>query len=216
VIQLDKKPAIIVREPDATRQPTPQDIQLMSKHRVLNFKPQLRPEWQGQDGQHETEQPDHSASSSDSITSSTQVRFSVHTGVGTVAIIYPTQGGAGVHTRPADLSVGLQWAQPALTDADPAKFEAWLATQLAPLEAAGVHLTALELGNEINGPYFNGDFLPAQASGRVLGLSDLDNPNDPEGPSGPGDFHPESLTDSGLDTLASSGSCHRVKAAAFH
>src|ERR1700756_486335 len=35
-------------------------------------------------------------------------------------------------------------------------------------------------------------------------------------PSGPGDFHPESLTDSGLDTLASSGSCHRLKAAAFH
>ena len=56
-----------------------------------------------------------------------------------------------------------------------------LATQLAPLEAAGVHLTALELGNEINGPYFNGDFLPALASGRVLGISDLDNPNDPEG-----------------------------------
>src|SRR6202171_1070490 len=31
-IQLDKEPAIIVREPDATRQPTPHDIQLMSKH----------------------------------------------------------------------------------------------------------------------------------------------------------------------------------------
>jgi hypothetical protein len=37
-IQLDKEPAIIVREPDATRQPTPHDIQLMSKHRVLSFK----------------------------------------------------------------------------------------------------------------------------------------------------------------------------------
>ena len=34
-------------------------------------------------------------------------------------------------------------------------------------------------------------------------------------PSGPGEFHPEPLTDSGLDTLASSGSCHRTKAAAF-
>jgi hypothetical protein len=29
----------MVREPDATRQPTPQDIQLMSKRRVLSFKP---------------------------------------------------------------------------------------------------------------------------------------------------------------------------------
>jgi hypothetical protein len=51
----------MVREPDATRQPTPHDIQLMSKHRVLGFKPQLRLEWRGQDGQNETEQPDHSA-----------------------------------------------------------------------------------------------------------------------------------------------------------
>src|SRR6266852_4921112 len=60
-------------------QPTPQDIQLMSKHRVLSFKAQLRLEWRGQDGQNETEQPDHSASLGDSITSSTQIRFSVHT-----------------------------------------------------------------------------------------------------------------------------------------
>jgi len=29
----------VVREPDATMQPTPHDIQLMSKHRVLSFKP---------------------------------------------------------------------------------------------------------------------------------------------------------------------------------
>src|SRR5450631_3296963 len=46
-IELDKEPAIMVREPDATRQPTPHDIQLMSKHRVLSFKPQLRLEWRG-------------------------------------------------------------------------------------------------------------------------------------------------------------------------
>src|SRR3984893_5311780 len=83
-IQLDKEPAIIVREPDATRQPTPHDIQLMSKHRVLSFKPQLRLEWRGQDGQNETEQPDHSASLGDSITASTRITFSVHTGGRTV------------------------------------------------------------------------------------------------------------------------------------
>jgi hypothetical protein len=71
----------MVREPDATRQPTPHDIQLMSKHRVLSFKPQLRLEWRGQDGQNETEQPDHSASLGDSITASTRIRFSVHTPV---------------------------------------------------------------------------------------------------------------------------------------
>src|ERR1700709_686824 len=69
----------MVREPDATMQPAPQDIQLMSMHRVLSLKPHLRLEWRGQDGQSETEQPDHSASLGDSITSSTRIRFSVHT-----------------------------------------------------------------------------------------------------------------------------------------
>jgi hypothetical protein len=37
-IQLDKEPAIVVREPDAAMQPTPQDNQLMSKHRVLSLE----------------------------------------------------------------------------------------------------------------------------------------------------------------------------------
>src|SRR6202045_966160 len=69
----------MVGEPDATMQPTLQDNQLMSKHHVLSLKPQLRLEWRGQDGQSETEQPDHSASLGDSITSSTQIGFSVHT-----------------------------------------------------------------------------------------------------------------------------------------
>src|SRR5882762_11660583 len=75
----------MVREPDATMQPTLQDNQLMSKHRVLSLKPQLRLEWRGQDGQNETEQPDHSASLGDSITASTRIRFSVHTRLATPA-----------------------------------------------------------------------------------------------------------------------------------
>jgi hypothetical protein len=33
---------------------TPQNDQLMSKRRVLGFKPALRLEWRGQDGQYET------------------------------------------------------------------------------------------------------------------------------------------------------------------
>src|SRR5437588_10242505 len=70
----------MVGEPDATMQPAPQDHQLMSKHRVLSLKPDLRLERRGQDGQNETEQPDHSASLGDSITSSTRIRFSVHAG----------------------------------------------------------------------------------------------------------------------------------------
>jgi hypothetical protein len=78
-VQLDKEPAIIVRKPDATLEPAPQDIQLMSEHRVLSFKPQLRLEWEGQDGQNETEPPDHSTNLGDSIAPSTPLGFLVHT-----------------------------------------------------------------------------------------------------------------------------------------
>jgi hypothetical protein len=78
-VQLDEEPAIIIREPDTAMQSTPQDNQLMSKRRVLGFKPQLRLERRGQHGQNETEQPDHSANLGDSFTASNRTRFSVHT-----------------------------------------------------------------------------------------------------------------------------------------
>jgi hypothetical protein len=45
----------MVRQPHATMQLAIQDIQLVSKHGVLSFKPQLRLEWRGQGGQDETE-----------------------------------------------------------------------------------------------------------------------------------------------------------------
>jgi len=72
--KLDKEQAIVVREPDATVQAAPQHIQLVSKHRVLSFKPERRLKWRGQDAQKETEQPNHSASLSDSTTSSNGIR----------------------------------------------------------------------------------------------------------------------------------------------
>jgi hypothetical protein len=81
-IQLDKEPAITVREPDTITQPPPQDHQLMPKRRVLGFKPQPRLERRGKDRQHETEKPDHLASLGDFATSSTRTRFSVHTTAG--------------------------------------------------------------------------------------------------------------------------------------
>jgi hypothetical protein len=54
-IQLNEEPAIMVREPDATMQLTPQDNQLMSERRILCFKSALRLERRSQDGQNETE-----------------------------------------------------------------------------------------------------------------------------------------------------------------
>src|ERR1700692_4292752 len=77
--QLDKEPAIVVREPDAAALPTPQDNQLMSKHRVLCLKPHLRLEWRGEEAHNETDQPNHFANLDDSITASTRIRFAVYT-----------------------------------------------------------------------------------------------------------------------------------------
>ena len=50
-----------------------------SQHRILSLKSQIRPEWRSQDGQSETEQPDHSTSLGNSVTSSTRMRFPAHT-----------------------------------------------------------------------------------------------------------------------------------------
>jgi hypothetical protein len=53
----------------------------MSERDILSLKPDLRLEWQGQDGHDETQEPDHSASLGDSGAPSTRIKFSVHTGV---------------------------------------------------------------------------------------------------------------------------------------
>src|SRR6478609_728950 len=80
-IQLDKEPAIAVCEFDAPAQLAPQNDQLMSEHGIFSLKPDLRLEWRGQSGHHETQKPDHSASLGDSVMSSTQTGFSAHTGI---------------------------------------------------------------------------------------------------------------------------------------
>jgi hypothetical protein len=48
-IQLDKKPAVVVRQPDPALHFTPQNHQLMSERRVLRFEPALRLEWRSQE-----------------------------------------------------------------------------------------------------------------------------------------------------------------------
>jgi hypothetical protein len=60
-VQLDEEPAIIVGEPDPALHLTPQNDQLMPECRILCFKPALRLEWRGQDGQEKTEQCKHCA-----------------------------------------------------------------------------------------------------------------------------------------------------------
>jgi hypothetical protein len=51
--QLDKEPAVVVCQPDPALHLASQNDQL-SERCVLGFKPALRLEWRGQDGQYET------------------------------------------------------------------------------------------------------------------------------------------------------------------
>jgi hypothetical protein len=72
------------------------------------------------------------------------------------------------------------WGRYSLSELNPQEFAAALKLLLDKLEAAGVRLAALELGNEINTTGFNGD-LSDPGSGRELKLAALNNANDPEG-----------------------------------
>jgi hypothetical protein len=107
------------------------------------------------------------------------IKASQH-GIGSVVMVSPFRGNTGKHALPVDAKAGRPWGLPALSDADPEGFTEWFAPTLASLEAAGVRITAFELGNELNTPRFNADFHPEDTSSRVLGLSDLNNPHDRE------------------------------------
>jgi len=103
-------------------------------------------------------------------------------GIGAVVIVSPFEA-SKARWHQAGNAANAPWAAPNLTDTDPEKFKVWLAAELASLEAQGVSLTAFELGNEINGAGNNGDipFPAPAAAARVLGLADLNNPNDTDG-----------------------------------
>jgi len=93
-------------------------------------------------------------------------------GIGSVVVVVPSSGSKVRAKAPR--------TQVPLSEINPQQFADWLKPVLDRLDAAGVRLTAIELGNEINTPGFNAD-VPTPGTGRVLGLSDLKNPNDPEG-----------------------------------
>jgi hypothetical protein len=57
----------------------------MSEHGIFSLKPDLRLEWRGQGGHHETQKPDHLG---DSVTSSTRIGFSVHTTITRLACTF--------------------------------------------------------------------------------------------------------------------------------
>lgn len=95
-------------------------------------------------------------------------------GIGAVVIVDPTAGSAAAaqHARKAAPPL-TTWAVGRLSDADPEGFKTWLAPQLQALQRNGVKLTALEIGNELNSPGYNGDF-NVPGNGRLLGFDDLE------------------------------------------
>jgi hypothetical protein len=102
-------------------------------------------------------------------------------GIGAVVFVNPSAGGTNnTHAFPADKSAGRPWPVPALSDADPEGFRKWFEAELAKLDAAGVRITAFELGNELNTTRFNADFGAEKTPGRKLRLSELENPRDPQ------------------------------------
>src|SRR5260370_39521241 len=66
-IELDEEPAVVVREASSALQLASQDDHLMSKHRILRLKPDVRLEWRGHPGPNEADQPDHRASFADAV-----------------------------------------------------------------------------------------------------------------------------------------------------
>jgi hypothetical protein len=93
-------------------------------------------------------------------------------GVGAVVVVYPYMGSKAKPKR--------SWADVPLSELKPQEFVDGFQPILDKLETAGVRLTAMELGNEINTSGYNGD-IATPGSGRDLRLSDLNNPDDPEG-----------------------------------
>jgi hypothetical protein len=79
-------------------------------------------------------------------------------------------------TRPADEKRHMRSAMP-LSAADPERSKAYFQSVFDKLDADGVRLAAIEAGNEINWPDFNGDF-PVPGQGKAFTLDDLSR--DPE------------------------------------
>jgi len=93
-------------------------------------------------------------------------------GIDCVVIVYPFLGSTA---KPKG-----GWGRYSLSALNAQEFTAAFKPLFDKLEAAGVRLAALELGNEINTTGFNGD-LSDPGSGRELKLAALNNANDLEG-----------------------------------
>jgi hypothetical protein len=96
-------------------------------------------------------------------------------GIGLV-LVAGIQVSPNTQQRPADAKRHMRSAMP-LSSADPELSRTYFQTLFDKLDAKGVVLTGVELGNEINWTDFNGDF-PIPGQGKAFSLEDLSR--DPE------------------------------------
>lgn len=94
-----------------------------------------------------------------------------------VELLLELQYRAGAQRRPIAKELPNMWPSYPLSSADPTRFRALVEPLFEKLEDLGITFAAFELGNEINGTAFNGEF-PIPGKGRVFGLEDLTS--DPE------------------------------------
>jgi hypothetical protein len=94
-------------------------------------------------------------------------------------LIVGPQYSPGAPTRPYQPNAfPAMWGGPPLSYADPALSKTFFQHLFDSLEANGIVLAGVELGNEINWAAFNPEF-PLPGEGKILSLQDLDH--DPEG-----------------------------------
>jgi hypothetical protein len=96
-------------------------------------------------------------------------------GIGLVLVTGPVFS-PNASLRPADPQRHMRSAMP-LSYADPERSQVYYQTIFDKLDAYGITLTGVELGNEINWTDFNGDF-PVPGQGKAFSLDDLSR--DPE------------------------------------
>jgi hypothetical protein len=89
-----------------------------------------------------------------------------------VELIVHLEYGPAVARRRIVEDMPEMWPSYPLSSADPARFGAVFEPLFNRLEGLGITFAALELGNEINGSAFNGDF-PVPGKGLVFGQVDL-------------------------------------------
>jgi hypothetical protein len=104
------------------------------------------------------------------------IRRAYERGIKTVLIVQ-LQYREDAHRRPAVQGLPEMWPSYPLSSADSVRFKGVFAPLFENLEELRITFSALELGNEINGTAFNGDF-PIPGEGKVFGREDLTR--DPE------------------------------------